>query len=386
MEIKSFFEKYKLFIIGIAGLLLILLANLFFLKSNSKTQIAFYQIPEETQNQLQNELTSITEGKVKFYTLKAGKPLSEKEAHKYHIVFTYNSKTAIDIAPQPVTENAAKYLPTKVQLSTYQNGTYYALPVLLDHYELALYKTYQNENGLKPPATYDQFKEYLRQVKASADIPLIAIGTDDNELMGFVSAMTQSMYGANEYFDIAVELNKAQARNEDIPYRIRVVLDEIKALSAEGLLHKNWLNATQKDVQFLMEQHQIGCFATYLSTQRKVPYVLIKYYDSYLFPQHDTPAFGVVAPEICALKMEDDKNVDLIFEKLISTQVQTNLSQNTMLAPAAAVAQSNDVQSDNVRYWCAAVQAGPVPDLQKTSFTNPARLHEYADKIRDYLK
>lgn len=386
MSKENFFEKYKMFIIGIAGLLIILVANLIFLAKNNATKIAFYQIPENTQKQIEAELLSITEGKVKFHTLNSAKPLSEKEAHKYHMVITYNSRTAINIAPLSIPDKTIQYLPTKIQLSTYQEGKYYALPILLDHYELALYGTYKKQLNLSDPSSFNQFKEYLKSVKEAADFPLIVIGSDDYELMGFVSAMTQSIYGANEYFDICVEFNKAQARGEEIPYRIRVVLDEIKDLENEGLLHKNWLNANMKDVQFLMENHQLGSFATYLSTQRQIPYVLIKYFDSYLFPQHKSPAFGVVAPEICALKMEDDKNVDMILERLISNQVQTNLSQKTMLAPAAAVAESNDFQSDNVRYWCAAANGGPVPDFQSASFISSNRLHDYAEKIRTYLK
>lgn len=386
MSKQNFFEKYKMFIIGIAGLTIILIANLIFLGKNTATKIAFYQIPENTQKHIEAELLSITEGKVKFHTLKSSKPLSEKEAHKYHMIITYNSRTAINIGPEPVPDNAIKYLPTKIQLSTYQDGKNYALPFLLDHYELALYTTYKTQLGLSDISDFESFKDYLEKIKETADFPLIAIGSDDNELIGFVSAMAQSIYGVNEYFDICQEFNKAQARGDVIPYRIRVVLDEIKELENLGLLHKNWLNANIKDVIFLMEQHQLGAFVTYLSTQRQIPYVLIKYYNSYLFPQHNSTAFGVIAPEIVALKMESDKNVDLIFEKLISNQVQTNLSKKTMLAPTAAIAESSDIQSDNVRYWCAAANGGPVPDFQKASFIGPDRLHEYADKIREYLK
>lgn len=386
MNICTLLKKHKVTVTGAACLLIILSTFLFVLNSQKSTQIAFYQIPENTQQHIQNELLSLNEGKLKFHTINSTKPLSEKEANKYHIVFTYNSRTAINVAPKNIPDVAVKHLPTQIQLSVYNQNTYYALPVLLDHYEIALYNTYKNQLNLSDPASFDQFKEYLNACKKAADFPLIAIGSDDNELMGFVSAMTQSVYGANEYFDICVELNKAQERGEDIPYRIRVVLDEIKELSKEGLLHKNWLNANLNDVIFLMEQHQIGCFATYLSTQRQVPYVLIKYYDSYLFPQHDSPAFGVIAPEICALKMKESKKVDNIFEKLISSQVQTNLSKEIMLAPCAAVAESNDVQSDNVRYWCSASRGGPVPDFQRASFISESHLHEYAEKIRTYLK
>ena len=101
MSKQNFFEKYKMFIIGIAGLTIILIANLIFLGNNTATKIAFYQIPENTQKHIEAELLSITEGKVKFHTLNSSKPLSEKEAHKYHMIITYNSRTAINIGPEP---------------------------------------------------------------------------------------------------------------------------------------------------------------------------------------------------------------------------------------------------------------------------------------------
>lgn len=383
---KDFCKNHRLIILGAICILAVLTAGIIFSAERKTTAIAFYQIPENTQKQIENELALLTDQKLKFHTIDPAKPLTEKDAHRHHIIFTYNSRTAINVAPENVPDTAIKNLPTQIQLSVYNQNTYYALPVLLDHYEIALYSTYRNQLNLSEPSSFDQFKEYLKAVKEAADFPLVAIGSDDNELMGFVSAMVQSTYGANEYFDICVEFNKAQSRGEDIPYRIRVVLDEIKELENEGLLHKNWLNANLNDIIFLMQQHQLGCFATYLSTQRQVPYVLIKYYDSYLFPQHDSPASGVIAPELCALKMKDSKTVDNIFEKLVSNKVQTSLSKQTMLAPAAAIAESNDVQSDNVRYWCSASRGGPIPDLQNASFISYSHLHDYAERIRAYLK
>lgn len=358
------------------------------IKSSKTFKIAFYQIPENVRTQIEQQIAVRENSKIKFYILDGTKPMPSNASKKFSIVFAYNSKSLIDLKPKNVSAKTADFLPTKIKYSTVMhNSANYALPVLLDHFELAVYRTYKNQLGLSVPETLEQFTTYLEAVKEKAEFPLIAIGSDDNELFGFISTFAQSMYGAEKYQKLCAELYKSQGALSELPDDLCRVLDEIKKLQNQGLINPGWINATKTDIEFLMKEHKLGALATFLSTHRSLSYVLVKYYDACIFPQKEVhQEFGIIAPEICAAVLKNESQSQKILSYLILQEVQTELSAKTMLAPTASVAESSDSLSDDVRFWAAASPAGPLPSLKEAAFISPERVHSYADKIREYLK
>ncbi|MGN0739356.1 MAG: hypothetical protein ACI4LX_04205 [Treponema sp.] len=356
---------------------------------NSKIfKIAFYQIPENVRTQIELQIAGRENSKIKFYVLDGTKPIASNASKKFSIVFAYNSRSLVDLKPKNVSAKTVNFLPAKIRYSTVMHDSEnYALPLLLDHFELAVYRTYKNQLELAVPETLDQLTSYLEAVKQKAEFPLIAIGSDDNELFGFVSTFAQSMYGAEKYQKLCAELYKSQASLSELPEDLCRVLDEIKKLQKLGLINPGWVNATKTDIEFLMKEHKLGSLAAFLSTHRSLSYVLVKYYDACIFPQKEVhQEFGVIAPEICAAVFKNESQSQKILSYLISQEVQTELSAKTMLAPSASVAESGDSLSDDVRFWAAASPAGPLPSLKEASFISPERVRSYADKIREYLK
>ena len=371
--------------------------------SRNTLKIAFYDIPDSVKNSLQKNIQSIDNKKIKFETLDKKKSLSKSAAKNYSIIFAPHSLSLKELAPLSAHPEAVTYLPQNIQKSTRtlerstESGgveltvSNYALPVLLDHFELAVYKTYRDQLSLKNPQTLKQFSDYLQNVKQNASYPLVVIGSDDKELWGFVSALCQSIYSADEYIELCDELYKAQKINSELPYKIRVILDEIKKMQHAELIHPTWTQLTVKDAERLMKEHHIGILATYLSTHRQLPYVLVKYYDATIFPQADVKSnFGVIIPEICAAAFYKnrgtlDERTQNILTHLVTAEMQAELSKETLLGPAASLGESSDSIADDVRFYAAASPAGPLMPMDSSSFTNPSQAHKYADMIRAYV-
>ena len=391
---KIQFLKNKKIIFIVAAILALFAAILFTANAVSKNtlKIAFYQIPQATQEAIIKNIQLI-EPKAKFYTLDGTKPLSNKLNKKYSLLFTYNSKSVSESISKikPVPENAVSFLPTKIAAASRADGTQYALPVLLDHFELAVYKTYRTQLNLKIPQTLKQLTSYLIAVNENASYPLIVIGADDNELWGFVSTFAESMFSSEQYEVLCKSLYEAQKTNQDIPYNLKLTLNEIKKLMHLGLMHPQWTQLTQKDAEYLLKDHRVGTLASTLSMHRKLPNVLTKYYEATIFPKDDTSSkFGVVCPQVCAVLTKNNlKTADgaaAVLHKLVSDDMQKNLSADTMLAPAASVGESVDSIADDIRFFAAAAPAGPLMTLSSASFTDPAQVHRYAEKIRAYLE
>lgn len=380
-------KKHKIiFASVIAAILLSVLFFVIYSIRSKYVNIGFYQIPDEVQTALEEKIKEIPELKISFHKFNSEKSLTKKAAKNYSIIFTYNSRTAINLKPHEIESATLDYLPTKIRYSTSTQNKNYGLPVLLDHFGLSLYRTYQNELALNPPQTLSDLRTYLTDVKQKADFPLVVIGADDTELFGFVSSYAQSFYSVEDYYKLCSDLNKAQSTFSDLPESLTIVLDELNKLKKDYLLYPNWISITQLDAENLLKNHQVGTLASFLSTQRKLPYVYIKYFDTVIFPQNDTNVFGVIAPAITACKLKNGKTSDTILRHLVKRDSQTDLSTKTMLAPAASLGESRDSQADDARFWSAASPAGPLPSLKEACFLSQSRAHDYAQKIREYLK
>lgn len=386
----EFTKKAHIILISVIAALLITAAAIIthFISVNT-TQIAFYQLTPQVQKTIEDQITSTLADKksrVHFKTLDAQKPLFEQNTKKYAIIFSYNSRSVIELNSKQIPVSIMQAFPTKIRYSVISNNKFYAMPVLLDHFGFSIYNSYKDMLNLAEPTSLSTLKQYLSDVNAKASVPLAVCGADDTELFGFVSAYAQSMMTIKEYFALCSELNKAQSSLSDLPYELKVVLDEIKSLQKSGLLFSNWTTLTQSQMEFLMKEHHMGSSVTSLTLHRTFPYVLNKYYDIKMFPQEQKETAAIIAPEIVAVKMKNGNFINSILQNLITADSQKELSKNTTLAPAASVGESHDTLADDIRFWAAATPSGPVPSLKEASFITPERVTTYAQKIRDYLK
>ena len=85
--------------------------------------------------------------------------------------------------------------------------------------------------------------------------------------------------------------------------------------------------------------------------------------------------------------LSDNSNARRYLTQFFTEEVQTQLSQETKLAPVHSRVQAYDRQADDVRYWAASCPGGALPDLYLAAFQrNPSKFTEFAGKIRGMLK
>ncbi|UTY25297.1 hypothetical protein [Treponema denticola] len=369
---------------------------------NRRLDVAYYGISESITNAISSVLESPDNAILKKnYSQIRTVRLTEKDirdvkriAQKYDLLFTLNGRFASDAAQEaaPIPESVYNLFPASVRNAGKVNNTYKMLPLLLDHYELACYRTYRNEAALALPETFAGLESYLQTIKAYADYPLICAGKTDATLTAFVSAITESLAGSEGYTDLikAAASTNGLSGLLDVPLGNGIsfssVLGTIKRWQNEGLIHPHWYNVTEKDIENYMEEHRLGAIFMPLSEHRAKPLILIKYYDAVQFPQGNTARHALIAPAIVGMAFKNNASQISMLEQLAHTDVQTLLSQNTKLAPASSRAEAHDVQADDVRFWAASCTDGPIQELGQAAFATQAQIAALAEEIRAYMK
>ena len=162
----------------------------------------------------------------------------------------------------------------------------------------------------------------------------------------------------------------------------------LKSWPGEGYTHPSWYNGRGNDLLFFAEDAQLGSFFTLLSEHRKIPYNVIKNYESAMFPLNVSPAnYGLIAPALSCMLLSDNSNAKRYIANFLTEENQTEFSDKTSLAPVHSRAQAYDRQADDVRFWAASCAGGAVPDLYLAAYQRrPEELKKFCTDIRSYLR
>lgn len=396
---------YKRVLIFVMLVLIAVAAGIFGVvryNDNRRLDVAYYGISESITNAIGGVLESPDNTLLqKNYSQIRTVRLAEQDirdikriAKKYDLLFTLNGTFASDMAQKavPIPESVYNLFPASVRNAGKANSTYTMLPLLLDHYELACYRTYRNKAALHLPETFADLEYYLQTVKAYADYPLICAGKTDATLTAFLSALTESLAGSEGYTALikAAASTKGLSGLLDVPLgngiSLSSVLGTIKRWQHQGLIHPHWYNVTEKDIENYMEEHRLGSIFMPLSEHRVKPLILIKYYDAVQFPKGNAERHALIAPAIVGMAFKNNASQISMLEHLAHTDVQTLLSQHTKLAPASSRAEAHDVQADDVRFWAASCTDGPVPELGQAAFASQTQMAALAEEIRAYME
>ena len=366
-----------------------------------RLDVAYYGVPESIATAINAVLESPDNATVqKKYSRLRIVQLAESDirntkriAKKYDLLFMWNGANAANVAEKAVSlpESVYNLFPASVRHTGKVNNVPKMLPLLLDHYELACYRTYRNNAGLTLPETFNELESYLHTIKGYADYPLICAGKTDATLTAFISAFTESLAGSEGYATLVKAAAGADRLSDVLDVSLgknislASILGIIKQWQHEGLIHPQWYNVTEKDIESYMEEHRLGAIFMPLSEHRVKPLILIKYYDTVQFPKGDVANHALIAPVLVGMAFRNDASQLAALEHFAHTDLQTILSQHSKLAPAAARAEAHDVQADDVRFWAASCTDGPVPELGKAAFASPVKTAAFAEEIRAYM-
>lgn len=287
-------------------------------------------------------------------------------------------------------EQIRRLLPTTIRNSGTSGRTYYALPVLLDHFELACSKTILERNNSTAPETMEQMLQTARAVKNPKTWPLICAGARDEDLVLLTGSLVHSLHGLEAYEQLVQHIRAAHSFETLLAETpLRAVLETLLSWRRERLLHPQWLEMTNGDIEAFMRFDNAAFVFMPLSTRRTLDPAVAENYEASRFPNGRTASsYPLTAVTYGGIRIRNELFADaaeLFLYALVAEDVQQTLSRETGFAPVNAKAPVHDKQAYDVRYWGAASRV-LVPDPVTAAIDDPARIASFAEEIRSYIR
>lgn len=367
--------------IFVAILILVLLTTVLFLLFKQRTiTVAFRDVPESVQSavtqQLQLLLNQLDE--------KAGK--SKSTFRLETINYPSNTPVQQQLRQKPkvdllicqaglVADAATAYaferkagvsnsilntMPQTVAESAKQsNSLVAAIPLLIDHYELA--------------------------VSTSSDqLPFIFAGGHDSTLLALAGAIAEAAYGTETAKQLAKDATNLAAKEI-------TTLQNVAKILAQGITSQQipqfCLNLLQEEVAVYMSNTTPEKVFMPLSFHRTLPYESLRRHKSTFMPSNQQSR-SFTAPITYAIPLtsrgKTAKTIETLLQMLTGSECQGQLANATGLAPVHATASTPDVQADDLRYWIAASNP-PLPPLDKAAFATERQAADFADAFRSMV-
>ena len=361
-------------------------------KADRTVRIAFYGLSENMVDLFKEKIPQEENIILNFDVISDGDFDAGLVKNKYDMLFTWKgeitdtlSASAEDI-PQRIFESIPSSLRDKKKK---------CIPIVLDHCELSFYSKVLTDTNTTIPYSFSSYKEYLKVAKGKVFSPFFCNGAEDRILIDLMGAIVLAEGGLKAYNKLIDELRKVESlealldvKLDEKDLTMRSILDMLKEWPKEGYTHPSWYNGRGNDLVYFAESNQLGSFFTLLSEHRKIPYNVIKNFESSLFPAEvNANNYGLIAPAVSVMLLSDNSNCKRYIGAFFTEEAQTEFSDKTNLAPVHYRAQAYDRQADDVRFWAASCAGGAVPDLYLAVYQRrPDDLAKMCAEIRGYLR
>lgn len=354
---------------------------------------------------LPSEVLSVLENApvLEFVTLTDEQVEKSKFTEEIDVLITQTGALTTGLMTKSVAETAeiAARFPRTTQDSPYfsLDGQMFVMPLFLDHFETSYYTILLEEMSADLPYYLADFADYAQRIKEKIAYPVIAAGADDTVLFSMVSALVESVAGAEGYNqlvrDISEIADKGLSYDKVLELQLKgdapdgIVFSDILQVfrnwRSDGIMLGNWYETQETTLRVFMEDYHTGIIEMMLSQHRKMPYPMIKYYESTQFPADTSMNRALIAPSVSCMLFTGKDSVRAFADALSSADEQENLSVATQLAPTTLRGQSFDIQADDVRFMAATSEGGPVPELGRAAFSSSEKRAEFADWLRKQL-
>lgn len=385
----------------LAGILLLVIGSIFLVSWITRPQkpgIAFYRVPENLVTILTraaDDFASTAETDFAFFTLDDSRPLKEqldKQKNRISILFTPAGQAAAGLASDvhAPAGRVRRLLPTTIRNAGATGKTPYALPVLLDHFELAWSKEILARNNATEPKSIPEMLETAQKVKTRRVWPIICAGSRDRDLLLLVGTLLHTQYGLDAYMALVTEIRKGSTFETILAEtNLDDVLETLLSWRRDRLLHPQWLEMTGVDLEAFMKFDNTAFVFLPLSARRELdPKIAEKYASIAVPPEVKASSYPLTAPVYAGLRLRNELFADTAEQflySLVQEDMQSLLSRESGLAPSNAKTTVPDKQAYEVRYWAAASRV-LVPDPVTAAVDDPARLASFAEEIRTYIR
>ena len=359
-------------------------------RADRTVRVAFYGLSEEMTSLLKEKIPQEENVILEFDVISEGAFDAALVQQKYDMLFIWRgeitdtlSDSAEDI-PAKVLESMPKSLRNKK-----------CVPIVLDCCEFDYSTAVMKKLNRQLPQNFTAFEDFLNNAKGVVFSPFFCNGAEDRILIDFIGALVMAQGGLSAYNKLIEELRKAESlepllevKLDGASLTLHTILDILKSWPKEGLTHPAWYNGRGNDLVYFAEDKQLSCFFTLLSVHRKIPYNVIKNFESSSIPTNQQPInYGLIAPAVSVMLLSDNSNCKRYVANFFTEEAQTQLSDKTLLGPVHYQAQAYDRQADDVRFWAASCAGGAVPDLYLAVYQRkPEELKKICDEIRSYVR
>ncbi len=353
-------------------------------------RIAFYGLSEEITSLLKEKIPQEEDIIIQYDVISDGDFDTSVIKSKYDMLFTWRGEITDTLSA------SAEDIPAKV-LETIPNSLRdkKCVPIILDHCELAYSNEVLKKLGREPSMSFSDYTDFLISAKSTVFSPFFCNGAEDCILIDFIGAIVMAKGGLSAYNKLIAQLRKTESLEDILDFnldgselRIRSVLDMLKSWPSEGLTHPSWYNGRGNDLLYFAEDKQLASFFTLLSQHRKIPYNVIKNYESSLVPSNKNASnYGLIAPAVSLMLLSDNSNCKRYAGVFFTEEAQSELSDKTTLAPVHYRAQAYDRQADDVRFWAASCAGGAMPDIYLAVYQRKSKeLEKICAEIRSYVR
>ena len=388
-------KKFKIIFSIIVIICLIVISSVTILsirkKINDKTvKIAFYGLSHDLCQAIQQEFTNDEKIIAQYDLLAAGNVDLGTITNKYDIIFAWNGDVT-----QSLSKSAEK-IPAKILDGIPMSlRNEYCVPILLDHFELAFKTDLIEKTQINPLESFQSFTDFLQESKKYVFSPFFTYGSDDRMLLALTGSFVEALGGLESYKNL-IELMKTYENLDDFcdiglnenGLCYADVLNMLKIWPKEEIIHPQWIIANRIDLEVFASDNQVACFYTNLSEHRKIKYEIVSKFSAAKMPVvNEDISHCLIAPSVNCVLISDNSNSKRILKKLFTEDVQTRLSDKTMLAPVSYRAEAYDSLADDVRFLAASCEGGVEPDLFNAVFQRDnEKMILIANQIRGYLR
>ena len=309
---------------------------------------------------------------------------------KYDMIFAWNGEVTQNLS------KSAEKIPAKIlENIPISLRNEYCVPILLDHFEMAFKTDLIEKTQINPQESFQSFTDFLQESKQYVFSPFFTYGSDERMLLALTGSFVEALGGLESYKNL-IELMKTYENLDDFcdiglnenGLCYADVLNMLKIWPKEEIIHPQWTIANRIDLEVFASENQVACFYTNLSEHRKIKYEIVSKFSAAKMPvvNEDIP-HCLIAPSVNCVLISDNSNSKKILKKLFTEDVQTRLSDKTMLAPVSYRAEAYDSLADDVRFLAASCEGGVEPDLFNAVFQRDnEKMTLIANQIRGYLR